>query len=305
MFFCSSQEHFFSDKGRQSGYIQDRLKNLRRYIPESAKKRTSTANTSNELPAKQMELGGIVVEPLPDENATKLASFCKRAAPDLKKDIVKAMADIHGNFSKWILEEAPTAYEVLQEYPRFKDIDELVNQHFRIKFSSDISKQLLLKWESVIAPVIMKLAASTTTADVHHLYGECHVDVSEELNSEVLAMYSFLLLVLFLPSTPRNRGSQKQTMKLLIDFQPIGVVLEEYLLQKKNQTQPYLLCIGTKKAPSQFFIIVDSHAIPCQENIVSAIDKLFKLHYVFNIHYAQQLRMFYMFMDSVVYGIVP
>lgn len=58
-----------------------------------------------------------------------------------------------------------------------------MNQHFRIKFSSDISKQLLLKWESVIAPVIMKLAASTTTADVHHLYGECHVDVSEELNS--------------------------------------------------------------------------------------------------------------------------
>lgn len=68
-----------------------------------------------------------MVEPLPEEEANKLASFCKRAPPELKKDIVKAMSDAHGNLSKWIFEQQPTAAEILTEYPRFKDIDELVS----------------------------------------------------------------------------------------------------------------------------------------------------------------------------------
>ena len=32
------------------------------------------------------------------------------------------------------------------------------------------------------------------------------------------------------------------------------------------------------------------------------MDKLYKLHYVFNVHYAVQLKMFFLFLESVVYG---
>ena len=77
---------------------------------------------------------------------------------------------------------------------------------------------------------------------------------------------------------------------------------EERAGLKHKRTQPYLLGIG-KPTPSNFFVIVDQKAIPCGDQITKAVDALFKLHYAFNIAYADELKGFYAFLEHFVYEI--
>lgn len=88
---------------------------------------------------------------------------------------------------------------------------------------------------------------------------------------------------------------------MFVYFLKVGTVLEEYLEQERPTTQPHLLCFGTRKTPSQFFIIVDQQAMPCEGDVVAAVDKLFKLHYIFNVKYATEVQLFYNFLEVFVF----
>ncbi|KAJ8019360.1 hypothetical protein HOLleu_42091 [Holothuria leucospilota] len=112
--------------GKQTGYIQDRLKNMRRYLPGVAKKRSShTTLTQNTQKVLKLHADNTPPQPIPEEEQKQLASFCKRATPDLKSDIKDARSR-----QKWIQEVHPTVTEILTEYPRFIDIDELAMYSF-------------------------------------------------------------------------------------------------------------------------------------------------------------------------------
>ncbi|KAJ8025226.1 hypothetical protein HOLleu_35374 [Holothuria leucospilota] len=171
----TENEHFFCAQGKQTGYIQDRLKNMRRYLPGVAKKRSShTTLTQNTQKVLKLHADNTPPQPIPEEEQKQLASFCKRATPDLKSDIKDAMGKLYGNLK---------------------------------------------------------------------------------------AMYSFLFVVLSLPANSKSKGAKNQALDLLIDFQPVGESVEIYLMTEHRQKQPHLLCFGSRKAPSQFFIIVDKQAI--------------------------------------------
>ena len=82
--------------------------------------------------------------------------------------------------------------------------------------------------------------------------------------------------------------------------------MESHLAEERNdkkRRQPYLLGIGERNNPTQFFIVVDDLAIPCEGDITEAVDKLFKVHYVFNIRYADEVYGFFAFIQNFVYGI--
>lgn len=66
-------------------------------------------------------------------------------------------------------------------------------------------------------------------------------------------------------------------------------------------SQPFLLCLGAEGNPSEFFIVADELVLPAGEDIIAAFDRLYKLHFVFNIEYASPLLHFYQFFDSMVY----
>ena len=86
-----------------------------------------------------------------------------------------------------------------------------------------------------------------------------------------------------------------------LSFQ-VGASVEHHLKTKeKERMQPYLLCIGTRDNPSQFFVIVDALALPCPDDITSAVDRLFKVHYAFNLEYHAALYNFFTFLELVVY----
>lgn len=69
--------------------------------------------------------------------------------------------------------------------------------------------------------------------------------------------------------------------------------------------QPYLLAMGNgQDGIDNYYIALDSKLIPCQtEGSLDALDELFKVHYVFNISYANALISFYTFLQTTVYNI--
>lgn len=67
----------------------------------------------------------------------------------------------------------------------------------------------------------------------------------------------------------------------------------------------FLLASGTsKKAISNYYIVMDKKLIPCQgRTFLAAFDELFKVHFVFSLSYDESLRNMYTFLQTTVYGI--
>ena len=63
------------------------------------------------------------------------------------------------------------------------------------------------------------------------------------------------------------------------------------------------MCLGTRDHPGQFFVILDNVAIPGSDDVVLAVDRLFKLHYALNLSYADEISLFYEFLQKCVYEI--
>ena len=81
--------------------------------------------------------------------------------------------------------------------------------------------------------------------------------------------------------------------------------MEEVVKAKYGRyTQPFLLSMGNIQNPEHYFIVVDRIAIPCGQDIVKALDMLFKSHYVFNVEYATLLNNFWEFIAAMIYGVI-
>lgn len=69
--------------------------------------------------------------------------------------------------------------------------------------------------------------------------------------------------------------------------------------------QPYLVALGHRRKPLQYFLIVGKVVVEAGKNVVEATDQLFKSHYVFVVHFAQVIQNFWEFMASEVYRVMP
>lgn len=79
--------------------------------------------------------------------------------------------------------------------------------------------------------------------------------------------------------------------------------LQEHLQSHQEcHQQPYLLASGTsKQAISAFYIVMDKRLIPCQGTTsLAALDKLFKVRFVFSVSYADALNNLYTFLQTTV-----
>ena len=117
------QEHFFCSVGGQSGYIQDKLKNIRRTLPPSAKQKTSSKNITPpccESPKEDL---------IPESEAEELESYCRNATGGRTRlQVIRAMERLAPNRRAWIDQQKPFLSKILYRYPRFMDIPELVSQ---------------------------------------------------------------------------------------------------------------------------------------------------------------------------------
>lgn len=78
----------------------------------------------------------------------------------------------------------------------------------------------------------------------------------------------------------------------------------EMCLKDDFTRQPTLIVHGTKSEVHQLFIKIEDKAfILPTTSIITAVDLLYKCHYVFNLEYASPLKDFFLFLQSQIYGI--
>ena len=63
----------------------------------------------------------------------------------------------------------------------------------------------------------------------------------------------------------------------------------------------FVLAVVTTE--DSFFAILDEEAIPCDTDITIAVDRVFKLHYIMNLEYPQELYSFYVFLERCLFNI--
>ena len=73
--------------------------------------------------------------------------------------------------------------------------------------------------------------------------------------------------------------------------------------KEKMYPQPFLLAVGQLKKPVQYLLILDKIVVLCGTNIIEAIDKLFKAHYVFNVHYLPAVLQLWDIMAAFIYDV--
>ncbi|XP_038063146.1 uncharacterized protein LOC119733851 [Patiria miniata] len=291
-------EHFFCSAGGQSGYIQDKLKNMRRSLPQSAKLRmkkdTPKPCPKEDLPCKL----------LPESEAEELESFCRNALGDRNKTAVtKAMAQSAPNRRAWINAEEPFLSVILQKYPRFMDMPELIDQDFKAIFS-DPADNLLQKWANH-AQMLLTYASTCKQERVVKVHQDFRAQTSRK-TEELTALYGFLVLLRLLPSyntKAKGRVSCEDVDRLLVKFFEVNVPLEE-TLHDKTTKQPTLVVLGTKSSMEQILLKIEEFGFHLPStNITAAVDLLFKSHYIFNLEYSPQLFNFFLYLQTQIYGL--
>ncbi|XP_064635519.1 uncharacterized protein LOC135492803 [Lineus longissimus] len=134
------------------------------------------------------------------------------------------------------------------------------------------------------------------------------------------SLCALLLLVQVFP--PNNSQNKRKAMKgevvsnetcsradadsYLIQFFPVGSDIDVLAKQidATKYTQPIIIGIGPRIRPVQYFIVVDFQPIQAGSTIIEAFDMLFKVHYVFDVHFAPQLDNFYGLFQTVTYAVV-
>lgn len=65
---------------------------------------------------------------------------------------------------------------------------------------------------------------------------------------------------------------------------------------------PAVLVLGARGDSSQTYVLVEGQATPAP-SLLSALDKAFKLHYLFNVEYNPKSEHLWQFLQKVVYNI--
>lgn len=73
-------------------------------------------------------------------------------------------------------------------------------------------------------------------------------------------------------------------------------------MKKGNQRQPYILALGTKDNPAQYFTVVEDHLFK-QDSLLKAVDICFKCFYVLDLDYPSASQTTWEFLQKVLYQI--
>lgn len=70
-----------------------------------------------------------------------------------------------------------------------------------------------------------------------------------------------------------------------------------------EKSQPYVLAIGGQYSqPRQCFVVVEDNVLACSD-LVSAVEKCYKLFQVFDLQYPPQAANIWGFVDSMIFGV--
>ena len=67
---------------------------------------------------------------------------------------------------------------------------------------------------------------------------------------------------------------------------------------------PVVVVLGSRDEIDQVFVAVEGHALPVPLGLVSAVDRLLKLHFILNMEYAWQCRHILHFLQRSILEII-
>ncbi|XP_063052380.1 uncharacterized protein LOC134467739 [Engraulis encrasicolus] len=295
-------EHFY-DPVSHSGFLEDKLRNIRRSLRDD-QRRYRRRGGSSEVLVRLEE----VVES--DESVKEWITVIKRMkpTPENRSSIKMGMDKTYTHRRYWISSQSPTLAEIVEHYPRFIDMPYLIDSEFARMFP-DKADAFLRKWEPTIVPKLLKLACL-----------EKKEDYTEDESAESSSFRALRMLVQYLPPTASGRSkgwtkcSVKAAMAYMLEIKPMGTSITSLLqtsgtvCDSSNQqtiNQPRLVSLGYPNTGAQYVIVAsnDAVAIPLQdESLACCLDKLFKLYWICNLAYPIQLASVFGFMEHV-YGL--
>ncbi|XP_072571268.1 uncharacterized protein [Paramormyrops kingsleyae] len=238
----------------------------------------AAAHLAKELP------GGVDV--LEEYELTKTLKHSTRR--QLVNVLVSHMTEVHGKTPSG-KKRKTYALGIVSLFPALRDpysSKGYVNQDFVLLFNAETLANLLEQWETAFKQKVIKEAKShTLTAEL-----QSHISAAENQHSE--------------SGRKKVKISPLDAVDRLVQYHKSCTSTEVHLSGREGH-QPYLLAVGrVKKRIDNFNVVVDKQLIPCAgTSSLSAIDELFKAHYVFNLTYEESLANVYTFLQTTVYNI--
>ncbi|XP_057190770.1 uncharacterized protein LOC130554900 [Triplophysa rosa] len=281
-------EHFF-DGPSHSGFIEMRLRNIRRKLQQS--QRTYSLKRRH---CKLQPSSPSLEETVPSEWLTLIKRM--RPSTENSSSIKNAIDQTFSYRRKWIMTKSPTVGEIFKEYPRFLDMPSLMDIEFS-KLTDGKEDMFIRKWEGTIIPKLKEIALLEKKMDIRQLLEKADSQDDDELCYTMLKV-----LIHLLPPMPSGRsaaGSKccvNSSVSYLLEFVPAGTsvisLLTESMKGSLKSGQPQLVSIGSLGHGAQYVIVAknDSFALPLDvDNLTCAVDRLFKFYWLCNLQYPCQL----------------
>ncbi|CAB1438806.1 unnamed protein product, partial [Pleuronectes platessa] len=172
------------------------------------------------------------------------------------------------NYRQKIIHDPVKSSDVFLAFPRFLDIQGLIEQDFTLMFDDAISAKFLEKWPTIYKQKVLEQSRGLTQSDdLQYLVqnAESTTEVESGWDSD---MSSILILVHLLPPSPHGckrpgKLSARQASENLVKFIKTGTSIQGHLDAIADSLQPYLLAVGTQRnVIHKYFIVIDKHAIP-------------------------------------------
>ncbi|KMQ84632.1 hypothetical protein RF55_17427 [Lasius niger] len=256
----------FYDEAVGEGYLEWRLKTIRKHLPSNEKRRAPT--TSTEAPSKKRKIlrkepfinrllltESVLIEKISEMKYTKPTDSVKAQVERL---LYETRPNRHTEIKS---SESITVSDVLKKYPRLKNYEgEMIDNEFRDIFEGhDV---LLARFPTHFAP---RIIAHCKNVAPHLL---------EELTDFDINLKAIAILPELLPF-PNHSNVRKAQANEDINAK----AFERGSLQK----QPFLLyCTNMDHRKGPFFVQVETHLFSVGNNPLRAFDRLFKLHYLFD-----------------------
>ncbi|KAA0712543.1 hypothetical protein E1301_Tti022309 [Triplophysa tibetana] len=295
-FSAKGYEHFY-DPVKGTGFISWRLKTLSRKNPKRVCSEVS--ETGGPSRRRRLDIG----QQLEGDACREAISFLVHTADEV--EVMQKMKETFKHRQELVHNPGRSA-DILKIFPRFLDVKGLVNQDFSLLFNAETSNKLLERWETAFKHKVINEAKSlTSTAEILCLLNAAGGQGSE--NDWDRDMSSILLLLHLLPPSPgrkKTKISPTEAVDRLVHFHKSCTSIEGHLREREG-CQPYLLGLGRFKGRiEKFYLVVDKQLIPCAgTSSLSAVDELFKVHFVFNLSYEESLVNIFTFLQTTIYNI--
>ncbi|XP_034255333.1 uncharacterized protein LOC117653636 [Thrips palmi] len=294
------------DRANNIGKIANIVQNKQRAQKEKRLRGGGTDKSKKAANKENLVPDLALLNQIPDSVLSKEAKFLKLlAANDTNKmEIIAKLKATFQERRQLILEGKYTVSAVTQVFHHLRSFrGEMVELEFRGIFSGK-ENEFLMQFSDVASKLV------TLAEEDPVKYTDC-------LPFKDICLNAMLVLKKYLPKPVKcykweNLMDPVGKVSDLIEVLPVGTNVQNSIETRrqlaKMAIQPYLLAIGTcDKVETYFIVLGDSQYVmlPRNTEAIRALDLLFKVHFVLNVHYCLAWKNVYRFIAAHIYHLPP